>query len=349
MIDIHQLQFESPLILLILPVILLIAIWRFIRTPEVRTSLLNESDSSTVFYHPSEILFSQHSRQQFKTTERLPFIPLLLYLSLITCLLTALAGPYIKDKQLPDNPAYRDTLFLVDNEISMVLRDYLVNGKRTDRLTMVKSTLSHFIKELQGNRIGIITFSERADMLVPMTFDSHLLLYQINRIQPTLTGRTSDPANAMRYAMQQLEQQYAGSNTRPTLVLLTAVHRPPRDIDPAKMAALLAAKGYRLHVIAIGSGTANAAESAPASLIYQPANYRLLEAIAKAGNGKFYLARNTDSLSDAVRTIRESEKTKEKPKPRFTRQPLYYWPLLAAMLIILLQTVLPFFTRKPAR
>lgn len=348
MFDIQQLHFESPLILTLLPFALIVAAFYILRRPVQQPGLLDETANNTVFYHPSQSLFSPEADRHQQNNHGIPWGLLLQYLILIGSLMLALSGPYVRGKQLPDNPAYRDTLFLVDNEISMVLRDYLVDGRRTDRLTMVKSTLSHFINELRGNRIGIITFSERAHLLTPMTFDSHLLKFQINRIQPTLTGRTSDPANAMRYAMHLLDTQYADSNKKPSLVLLTAVNRPPRDIDPTEMAALLASKGYRLHVIAIGSGTLDAGESNAASLIYQPANYGLLETIAKAGNGKFYLARNTDSLSDAVRTIRETEKTIGKSAPRYIKQPLYFWPLLAAMILILLRTIMTLF-RKRAR
>ena len=184
------------------------------------------------------------------------------YAWLLLCLHAALAQPYRLGQQLPTPPEYRDTLFVIDTSISMVLRDYLVAGERTDRMTLLKSVLTHFIGELTGNRIGLIVFSERPHTLVPLTEDYALLKSLVRRLEPAvLTGRTSDLGTALLYTLQQVQRMEASESAqKPVVVLVTDVNRTYRDTDPRAVAAYLHERGYRLHTVGIGSSGANVLE-----------------------------------------------------------------------------------------
>jgi Ca-activated chloride channel family protein len=245
----------------------------------------------------------------------------------------ALAQPYRLGQQLPEPPRYRDTVFLVDTSITMVLRDYLVGGERVDRMTMLKSVLTHFINRLEGNRISVIAYSEQAYTLVPLTADYDLLKVMIRRLQPAiLTGRTSDVGRGLLYALQQLERERDGNvSQRPVLVLVSDVDRSNRDLDPRAVAAALAERGYRLHSIGIGAASSEAREAGYRGLIYYPANFTFLRDIATSGGGRFFWADSTDSLGAALQAIQAQEKRSVTTEPRYLQLPLYQWPLLAAL------------------
>lgn len=332
-----EIDFSNPVLLMVLPFLLLavLALWNNSYLQSIR--LVSRRVVRQVFYHSVPVIFTSDSARHTGITRS--WLQLFSTLLITCCLCVALAGPYRVGAQLPDSPAYRDTLFLVDNEISMVLRDYLVNGERTDRLTMVVSTINYLIDRLENSRIGIITFSEVAQVLVPMTTDNQLLKHQINRIRPAVTGRTSDPANAMLFALNRLQKDYKNAAIKPSLVMISAANRTPRDINPVDTAALLHEQGYTLHMIAIGAASSEASEASNAALIYQPANITLLRDIARAGNGKFFHASNSEALSNALQAIRESEKSRKDTLPVFIEEPLYEWPLAIAMLTILLNTL----------
>jgi len=261
-------------------------------------------------------------------------------LMIIFLLFTGLAGPYYSGEKLPDPPSNRDIVFLVDNEVSMVLKDYFIDKKRVDRLTMVKSVLLNFINKLSGNRISIITFSEEAHTLLPFTTDTNLLKSMIPRITTTLTGRTSNPQHALLYTLNYLYNvNKIKSAAKPSIVLITDVLRPPRYINPDVIAKYIKTKGYALYVIAIGASSYQAEDVKNSTLIYHPASFERLKSIADSAGGKFYWAKNTTSLAEVIQGILKSRKGKLKISPQYIEIPLFQWPLTLALLLVLLQYI----------
>lgn len=271
------------------------------------------------------------------------------YAVLLLCIHVALAQPYRLGQQLPTPPVYRDTLFVIDTSINMILRDYLVAGKRTQRMTILKSVLTHFIEQLKGNRIGLIVFSEQPYTLAPLTADYTLLKSLVRRLEPAvLTGRTTDVGEGLLYTLQQLQQtDTANVRQKPVLVLITDVNRSRRDLDPRAIAAYLHAQGYRLHTIGIGASSYEAQEKDSMGLIYHPANFLLLEEIAKRGGGRFYWADNVGSLQAAIAAIQSAERRQVKVEPRYVTIPLYQWPLLAGLAWILVLQLSASRSRRP--
>jgi len=246
----------------------------------------------------------------------------------------ALAKPFYHGEQLPEPPSYRDAVFVIDSSVSMVLKDYVIDDQRVDRMTMLKHVMRHMINRLEGNRIGVVAFSEQAYTLVPLTADYSVLRTQINRLKPAaLTGRASHPGRALLYTLRTLEQhQNDQEDKRPVLILVSDVNRPDRQIDPRVAADYIASQGYRLHVIGIGGASYAAADEQQGGLIYHPSNFALLEAIAERGNGRFYWAKNTHSLQTAINAIQAAEQQIVTAEPRHVPVTLYPWPLLASVL-----------------
>lgn len=275
---------------------------------------------------------------QGETARRQPARGLMLrwiqYALVLLCIHVALAHPYRIGEQLPTPPEYRDTVFVMDTSISMVLRDYLVAGERVDRMTILKSVLTHFIEQLEGNRIGMIVFSERPYTLVPLTSDYALLKSTVRRLKPAvLTGRTTDLGTALIYTLQQLQHmEDDGQSHKPVLVLLTDVNRTYRDLDPRAVSGYLNEQGYRLHTIGIGAPSQEGREADAWGLEYQPANFSLLRSIAESGGGRFYRADNADSLQAAIQAIQSAERRQVEVEPRHVTLALYHWPLLAGLL-----------------
>ena len=77
------------------------------------------------------------------------------------------------------------------------------------------------------------------------------------------------------------------------------------------------------------------------SLIYQPANFRLLEEIASAGNGQFFWAKDIASLNSALHTIQGTELRVTDIQPEYIKQPLYMWLLMAALTWVSFWQVMP--------
>ncbi len=302
-------------------------------------SRIPDFSGSKIYRHPRYRLLHQiRNRKLQQQTAASAIARWASYALLLACVHVALAQPYRLGRELPKPPEYRDTLFIVDTSISMVLRDYVADGARIDRMTILKGMLTAFIDGLQGNRIGLIVFSEQPYTLVPLTTDYGLLKSRIRRLRPAvLTGNTTNLGKALVYTLQKLQLSDAwNSRHKPALILLSDVNRSSRDLDPAAVAAYLNEQGFRLHSIGIGTSSEEARENDSQGLTYEPTNFSLLEKIAKAGGGRFFWADSESSLRDAIDTIQKSERRQVAAEARHVRIPLYQWPLLAALVLIVL-------------
>jgi len=308
-------------------------------------ALLISSVAKRYYRHPKFALLHEAVTKSSQTaSKRIHWAGLLFYAVLSAFISASLAQPYQVGKQLPEPPRYRDIMFVVDTSINMILRDYAVQGQRVQRMTMMKDVLSHFIDQLQGNRMGVIAFSEQAYTLVPMTTDYVLLNTQIQRLDSaTLTGRTNNLSHALLYTYKQLVGDSHGDelDVRPVVVLLTSVNRPTRDMDPKAVARFYKQNSFYLHTVAIGAPDYIGEEKNSVSLIYHPANFKLLEDVATESGGLFFWAKNTDSLKQAIQTIQQASLRKVEAQARYIEIPLYHWPLLAALVWIILWQLLP--------
>jgi len=342
--NLHIALAEPYWLLLIPGLLLLLFLLQRRRQPQV-LSLTNwlAGLNREVYLHPKISLLENHQADAgSKKIRRKSLVSFINMLMVFTLLSLALAQPYRIGKRLPDPPQHRDVVFLLDTSVSMVLRDYVVEGKRIDRLTMLKNVLVHFVDKLHGNRIQLIAYAEQAYTLVPLTNDYALLKFQLQRLQAaSLTGRSSDLSHALLYAASQYPAGEA-QDVKPVFVMLTDATRPDRRIDPRVAAEFIAQRGIHLHTIAIGAGSYEAEDTANVTLVYHPTNFQLLEDIAKRGKGSFFWAKDTASLAAALQRIQESEKRATKVEPMFVKQPLYFWPLFGGLgwLLLLYLTIL---------
>jgi len=332
-----QWHFAQPLWWYAIPVCLLLlalVLWRWPQALASPSALLLYL-SRRAYRHPQfSELMALHRLKQGSQAARHWRVQFFGYAVLLSLLLTALAQPYRLGKRLPEPEHHRDIVFIVDTSLDMVLRDYEVDGQRIQRMTMLKDVMQQFIQALHGNRIGLVVFSEQPYYYVPLTRDYALLQYQLQRLEPAvLTGRSNNISRALLYTLHQLQgsaPEQAGA--KPELVLISDANRTARHIDPRAAARFVAEHHLRLHTIAIGAGSYAAEDKQHTSLIYHPASFYLLQGIASAGNGKFFWARDRQSLQQALQVINQAELHTTRAAPQYLQQPFYMWPLLLALL-----------------
>lgn len=342
---ISTILFEQSIWLMAIPVVMIIFALLLWKNPLFLASWQQQSktDSKNTYYLPTAEILEKHiDKKQVSKTTRF-FSQYIKYILFFTLILVALAQPYQKGQKLPEPPRYHDIVFLVDASITMSLKDYQIDNKRIARMTIVKNVLSHFIEKLQGSRIGITAFSEHAYTLSPLTADYALLKTQLHRLEPAvLTGRTSNPSKALLYTAK----QYQNSKKKPVLVMLTDIDRPDRQIDPRATASYLSQQGFHLHTIGIGAGSQAAKEDDVTSLIYQPANFQLLEQIASVANGQFFWAKTIASLNLALESIQEAETRIVDIQPEYVKEPLYMWLVISALSWLSFWQIVPLFRSK---
>ena len=139
------------------------------------------------------------------------------------------------------------------------------------------------------------------------------------------------------------------------MILLTDGDNNLGKIDPLPAAQLAAALGIKIYDVGIGiEAPCNLPAFDPATgkfrldangnivptLLLQPANYSVLGRMADVSGGQFYRATNQRELQNIYEQINRLEKSEVKLRRYATYQPLYAWPLLAALGLLAVELIL---------
>jgi Ca-activated chloride channel family protein len=317
-----NIQLASPywLVLLVAPVIL---------GRLTLTSRWLRSDESYRLRHPAAAMLADIQEKLFTRKRKRSVI---WRWAVFALMVLALAQPQQLGKKLPASPQQRDIVFVIDTSVSMLLKDYLVNGKRIDRMTMLRGVLGRFARSLKGSRLSLIVFGDNAYTLLPLTRDRQLVLSMLDKVETGMAGRSKALGDALSLAVRQAK---SSTRKRRLLILFSDASRATGTITPEEAAELAASENLRIYTIAIGASKKSAAEKHFAGLIYDVASLERLKTIAAKTGGSFFQASDTESLQQAIRTIETSERNPARKTEQYAVTPLYSWPLLAAVILLL--------------
>jgi len=293
-------------------------------------SLTNTNSDNNNVFHPLAHLVSANSSVKSSPSGKKLFDFLMLCL-----LVTALSQPIKIGEKLPDPPQERDIVFIVDTSVSMILRDYVLDGERIDRMTLLKAALDEFIRKLKGQRMSIIVFGDHAYTLVPLTSDQLLLRNMLARVEATMAGRFNAMGDGIALAVKQATTLTKNNNKRKrVLVLLSDADQPTGDISPFVAAQLAKKEKLPLYTIAIGATHLDAEEkNRQGGLLYSPVDLSLIEKLSEITGAKSFQAGDPNALKHAVEAINVHETNKGKVTPLYYRETLYHWFLIAAFIL----------------
>ncbi len=249
----------------------------------------------------------------------------------LSSLVLALAQPVKTGSRIPDQPDQRDITLIVDSSVSMLLRDYILDSERIDRMSFLKSFLDRFVQRLEGDRFSIIVFGESAYTFLPLTDSQLLIRRMLSRIKTTMAGRYNALGEAIALAVKQSDNN---PDRRRLLILFTDTGDSTDSISPIAATNLAKESGLPMYTIAIGADSYDAAEEELAGLIYHPADIALLKKLAEMTGAKSFQAGDAKALEEAIAEIDLREKFKRDLPPRYFSIPLYPLPLIAALLIL---------------
>jgi Ca-activated chloride channel family protein len=221
-------------------------------------------------------------------------------------------------------------------------------GKPAERLTrfsIAQGVLKDFIGKRPNDRIGLIAFSGVPYLTSPLTLNHDWLIENLDRLH---VGSVAEVGTAIGDAVAVASERLkAVPNSRSRImILLTDGDNNAGKIDPLPTAQLAAALGLKIYTIGIGiEQPCNMPAFNPAtgkfvldgngnlipSILLVPADYSVLGKMAAVSGGKFYRATNQQELQNIYNQIDHLEKSEVKLRRYATYQPLYEWPLLAAL------------------
>jgi Ca-activated chloride channel homolog len=251
-------------------------------------------------------------------------ISMALYFVALAILLGAVGRP-IMAIPLPVNKAV--VMLVMDTSGSMLAPDLEPN-----RLEAAKAAARNFVDTFpRGPKIGLVSFSTYATLMIPPTPDHEAVKQAITTLKPqeataigdgilvalkALPGRVVDLTEARPFGAQPPgsppsfapQPQAPGARVRPedltpaAMILLSDGGQNAGNADPIKMALL--AKQLKVKIYTVGLGASGGSVfNYQGQMVFVPFDPALLQQIAAATDGKFFMASETTGLKQIYREL----------------------------------------------
>ena len=326
-------HFAWPWVFLLLPLPVLIYFFSQPLTREKSAVVVpfyqQLSDSSTQGNHKSSTNFLTNSL-------------LLMFIWLL--LLAAMAKPQWAGEPIPTPSSGRDLLVAVDISDSMDQQDMIIAGKPATRLEMVKYVLQDFIKRREGDRIGLILFGSNAYLQAPLTFDTSTVAQFLTDAQLGFAGPNTAIGEAIGLSIKRLQQLKASKER--VIILLTDGANTSGEVEPLQAAMLAKQSNVKIYTIGIGAdellinGFFGQRRINPSLQLDE----KSLVSIAKETGGRYFRARETESLEKIYKELDILEPIQQKEQWLRPTKALYTWPLAIALLLTALLAAVKIYT-----
>ena len=261
----------------------------------------------------------------------------------LLCIVVGLARPQRGVTQTRVTTEGIDIVLAVDVSTSMLAEDFQRQGRRSNRLEVVKDVVKEFAAHRPNDRIGLVIFAGRPYTMCPLTLDRGWLLAQLERVRIGLVEDGTAIGSGIATALNRLRRSTAKSRV---IILLTDGVNNAGTVTPDAAAQLAKTLGARIY--AIGAGTKGLAPYPATDLfgrrVYQSVKIDVddegLTRIAHAAGGAYFRATDTDSLRAVYHQIDAMERTTlEQPKFLIYHE-RYPWVIVPALLLLLIEIVL---------
>jgi len=252
-------------------------------------------------------------------------IPSLIWL----CLLAALARPQWLEPPITKELPTRDLLLLVDLSGSMQREDFVnAAGAKVDRLTAVKGVLGDFLERREGDRVGLVVFGDAPFLQAPFSTDLNLVRQLLNESAIGMAGPRTAFGDAIGLGITLFERSDTPSKT---IIALTDGNDTKSQIPPVEAARVAAQRDIRVHTVAIGD---------PTTVGEEKLDEAALRNVAETTGGSYFFAGDRQELAGIYDELDKIETRQVKVINHRPRNDMYYWPLLAALLLWLGQKAL---------
>lgn len=259
-----------------------------------------------------------------------------LLLSLIwLALVAAVARPTLIGNPIPLPTQGRDVMLAIDLSGSMDERD-LASG-RLNRLAVVKAAADAFISRRQGDRMGLILFSDRAYLQAPLTFDRQVVRELLREAQVGLTGQKTAIGDAIAVALKRLRSAPSSpsdsansdaiADDSRVLILLTDGANTAGVMPPLQAAELAKKLGIKIYTIGVGSR-----QSGILMRGNQP-DEATLQAIADTTGGRYFRATDAKTLDGVYQAIDRLVPAEHDAITVYPEKALFHYPATVAALL----------------
>jgi len=280
---------------------------------------------------PVQISFATRSMRQ-----RLLFVPLLLQVVALGLVTLALARPVEVDVLSSTNSEGVDIVLAVDRSSSMEIPD--LEAGRT-RLDVVKDVVGDFAERRMTDDVGasdnvaLLTFAAYPELRCPFTLDAEALRGFLSEV--AIVKYEAEDGTAIGAALAKAAAVLADSDAKSKVVVLLTDGENNRDeISPEAAIGMAKDAGVRVYTILAARKVYGMDAFGRLIETGREPDTRLLESIADETGGRFFRARDRDSLAGIYSSIEELERTPRHEERRVETRDLY--PSLLAIALGLL-------------
>ena len=256
-----------------------------------------------------------------------------------SALILALARPQLRNDEELTNGEGIDIVLCLDISGSMLAQDFSPN-----RMEAAKKVASDFIDGRPTDRIGLVIFSGESFTMSPLTTDRSVLKNQLFSVESGLLEDGTAIGSGLATSVERLRSSQSRSKV---IILLTDGENNGGLIDPNTAKEIAKSVGVRVYTIGVGTeGFAPMPMQTAGGVIIQKEKVsideKLLTQIAKETGGKYFRAKDNESLSSIYREIDQLEKSKIEitTLKRYSEQ---FFPFaLAAAILIFVEYLLRF-------
>ncbi|RUM74767.1 MAG: VWA domain-containing protein, partial [Sulfurovum sp.] len=252
-----------------------------------------------------------------KNVKRFSWLEVLKWTGIVLAVI-ALASPVITKSYSHSKKEGRDIVLIIDSSDSMRQRGFDPNDPWKNKFDVVKEVVGDFIEKREQDRIGMVTFADIAFISSPLTFEKKFLT-DITRMQELgVAGKRTAINDAIVQSYNLLTKSKAKSKIA---ILLTDGVDNMSKVPFADVLNLIEKRDIKLYAIGIGDA--------------RDYNGKYLQALAKAGKGVAFGARDATTLEEIYKEIDKLEATKIDDKKIVQHTYLYIYPLFIAIFALL--------------
>ncbi|MBI2518910.1 MAG: VWA domain-containing protein [Bdellovibrio sp.] len=269
-------------------------------------------------------------------------ILLLLRILVLVFFVLAMARPQQGKKFTEISSEGVDVMLVLDTSGSMHALDFEREGKRVNRLAIIKEVVAKFIDKRTNDRMGLVVFGDDAFTQCPLTLDHGILLELLSKVEIGMAGESTAIGSAMGVGINRMKDLKAKSKV---MILLTDGRNNAGQLPPDKAAEV--AKTFDIKIYTIGVGTHGKAPFLTDTIFGQRYVYQdvdidedTLRTVATETNGKYYRATHTEELEQIYDEIDRLEKTEITSKTYTEYNELFGYFVLLGIFALLAEILL---------
>mgnify|MGYP001084350904 FL=1 len=304
-------EFGQPYYLLLILILPLLVLWYFKK---------GQNQEATIRFSNLELISKSVIRNG--KMKNMFFIIGRLFIMLL--IIFALARPRLSDTIRESKTEIVDILLVIDQSSSMLAQDFKPN-----RLEAAKEVAKKFIKDREGDRLGLIVFAGEPYIQCPLTRDINVLLEFTDEIE--IIDKEHD-GTAIGMAIANSINRLRESDTKSkTIILLSDGSNNQGELDPITAAGLAAKFDIKIYTVAAGThGLApypvtDAWGRQVIQKVQVDVDEESLKEIAIITGGQFFRATDNKSLLKVYEDIDALERTEIEVKEYQNYTELYSW------------------------